>query len=223
MKETDNRERTGEARRTETYLCALQSCSIRMSSSDDSAAAGAAAEAEHIPRPRRARAAASRRASAVAMPASPNQARAWCLGKWDGRSARCWSRARFTEAVSSPAHGRWCRTKAEEVACWDAHATERGCSRQLKLKDGRERRGDLIRLPTIPTIGESGNEQRQREPCGTLGSVRGARAISSLLFPQVTTRIRIKKKKRVTTRIVTARQLCNAQPDAWHRTDCTIP
>ena len=61
----------GQDRTDRTYLWALQSRSIRMSSSEDSAAAArpAAAGAEHIPRPRARAAAATRRASAAAMPA----------------------------------------------------------------------------------------------------------------------------------------------------------
>ncbi|GJM96001.1 hypothetical protein PR202_ga12803 [Eleusine coracana subsp. coracana] len=100
--EGGSREEAREARRNGTYLCALQSRSIRMSSSEDSAAAGAVAEAEHIPLPRRARAAAIpalRRASAVAaMLESPPQARAR-LVEWNGGLAR-WSR------TDSQLHGR---------------------------------------------------------------------------------------------------------------------
>ena len=64
-------DRLGGGRNGRTYLWALQSRSIRMSSSEDSAAAArpAAAGAEHIPRPRARAAAATRRASAAAMPA----------------------------------------------------------------------------------------------------------------------------------------------------------
>ena len=63
----------GQDRTDRTYLWALQSRSIRMSSSEDSAAAGA----EHIPRPRAtaAAAAATRRASAAAMPARTTSVR----------------------------------------------------------------------------------------------------------------------------------------------------
>lgn len=118
---TESLDKRGD--RTRTYLCALQSCSIRMSSSEDNAAArrGADAELEHIPR-HRAMTAAPRRASAVAMPAAPAQSSV--ASPFAGRSL---ARAR----ADGGGGGRW-RLRAVQIP-------RSRCRCSLRVRTGTKR------------------------------------------------------------------------------------
>jgi hypothetical protein len=121
-----------------TYLWALQSRSIRMSSSEDSAAAARPATAgpEHIPRPRaRAAAAAAspapRRASATAMPA--RRTHAPLRPQWLSPSVQIRSAARSTGSGSG-GQGRTEKTSRLLALLGRLGVWDRGARTQRKLR-----------------------------------------------------------------------------------------